>query len=177
MSWREILIGRNSENLSAKSPQSAKTPFQCNSADTANIADRVTEKIQASSSSEKTRTRLPVSDNRPQSNLIRLAIQSGIYDQDLQLEEREITALMPPTDWRDVAGCNMEELKAWAAALAMRAVRYRGKVPTGWDKVAHCQHCGLVWAEHDLKMLSCGWCDMRLAGKWFPVPNVKEELK
>ena len=108
-----------------------------------------------------------------QSRLIRLAIQFGIFDQGIQLEEKEITALVPPSDWRDVSNCNLDELKAWAAALAMRAVRYRGKVPRGWDKVAHCAHCGPVWAEHALKMLSCGWCDMRLAGRWFPQPQNK----
>jgi len=175
MSWREILIGIDSENLCAKSAQSAKTPFQGNSADIANIADRVAEKIQASTSSEKERTELLVLDDRPQSRLIRLAIQSGIFDQGIQLEEKEITALVPPTDWRDVAGCDLDELKAWAAALASRAVRYRCKVPRGWDKIAHCVYCGLIWAEHDLKMLSCGWCDMRLAGKWFPTPNQQEK--
>ncbi len=174
MNWREILIGRNSETLSAKSPQSAKTPFQGNSADTANIADGVAEKIQASTSGGKERTELPVLDNEPQSKLIRLAIQSGIFDQGIQLEEREITALMPPTDWRDVADCDLDQLKAWAAALAMRAVRYRGRVPCGWDKVAHCAHCGPVYSFHDLDTLSCGWCDMRLAGKWFPQPEMEK---
>ncbi len=175
MSWREILIGIDSENLSAKSAQSAKTPFQGNSADIANIADRVAEKIQASTSSEKKRTELLVLDDRPQSRLIRLAIQSGIFDQGIQLEEKEIAALVPPTDWRDVSNCDLDELKAWGAALAMRAVRYRGKVPRGWDKVAYCAHCGPVWSEHNLDTLSCGWCDMRLAGKWFPTPEGQEE--
>ena len=111
-----------------------------------------------------------LSREKTPADLIHLAIQSGISDLGLKLEEAEITSLMPPTDWRDVTDCNLDELKAWGAALAMRAVRYRGKVPRGWDKVAHCAHCGPVWAEHDLDTLSCGWCDMRLAGKWFPVP-------
>jgi len=115
-----------------------------------------------------------LSAKSPQSKLIRLAIQSGIFDQGFQLEEREIVALVPPTDWRDVAGCDLDELKAWAAALAMRAVRYRCKVPRGWDKIALCDCCGSVWAEHNLNMLSCGWCDMRLAGKRFPTPNQQE---
>jgi len=105
------------------------------------------------------------------SRLIQLAIEEGIYAHGLRLGEREIAALVPPSDWKDTEQCTPEELKAWGAALAMRAVRYRGKIPAGWDKVAHCQHCGPVWAEHDLKMLSCGWCDMRQAGNWFPAPN------
>ncbi len=106
--------------------------------------------------------------------LVSLAIHEGVFDHGIQFNEKEITALMPPTDWRDVANCNLDELKAWAAALAMRAVRYRYKVPRGWDKVAHCAHCGPVWAEHDLKVFSCGWCDMRLAGKRFQRPGDDE---
>ena len=122
---------------------------------------------------EKTQCTLPVSDSNHQSRLIRLAIQSGIFDQGLQLEEREIVVLVPPTDWRDVAGCDLDELKAWAAALAMRAVRYRGKVPRGWDKTSVCRYCGPVYSFHNLDTLSCGWCDMRLAGNPFPQPKEK----
>jgi hypothetical protein len=109
-------------------------------------------------------------NNSNQSRLIRLAIQSGVFDQGLKLDEREIAALVPPSDWKDTEQCTSEELKAWATALAMRAVRYRGKMPRDWDKIAHCQHCGPVWAEHDLEMLSCNWCDLRAAGKWFRRP-------
>ena len=107
----------------------------------------------------------------PKRRLIQLAIQSGIFDQGIKLEEKEIAALVPPSDWRDVANCDLDQLKAWAAALAMRAVRYRGKVPRGWDQVAHCRHCGPVYSFHDLDTLFCGWCDMRLAGKWYPHPE------
>ena len=103
--------------------------------------------------------------------LISLAVHEGIINHGVQSDKKEIVALVPPSDWRDVANCTPEELKAWAAALAMRAVRYRGKVPAGWDKIAHCQYCGAVWAEHDLDMLSCAWCDLRLAGKWFQRPG------
>ncbi len=116
-----------------------------------------------------------LSAKSPQSKLIRLAIQSGIFDQGIQLEEKEIATLVPPSDWRDVSNCDLDQLKAWAAALAMRAVRYRGKVPRGWDKVAHCTHCGPVYSSHDLDTLSCGWCDMRLARKRFPKPNQQEK--
>lgn len=103
--------------------------------------------------------------------LVSLAIQSGVYDQGFKLEEKEIAALVPPSDWRDVSNCDLDQLKARAAALAIRAVRYRGKVPRGWDQVARCRHCGPVYSFHDLDTLSCGWCDMRLAGKRFPAPR------
>lgn len=103
--------------------------------------------------------------------LIQLAIEEGIYGHGLKLEEREIAALVPPSDWKETEQCTTDELKAWGAALAMRAVRYRGIVPKGWDKVAHCAHCGPVYSFHDLDTLSCGWCELRLAGKWFPQPE------
>ena len=110
----------------------------------------------------------------PQSKLIRLAIQAGIYEHALVLEEKEVAALVPPSDWRDTAKCTIEELQAWAACLALRAVRYRGKVPSGWDKISQCAQCGPVWSDHGLDTLSCGWCELRLAGKWFPAPKQGE---
>ena len=103
--------------------------------------------------------------------LVSLALHEGIFNHGVQFDKKEIVALVPPSDWRDVANCTPEELKAWATALVLRAFRYRGKVPHGWDKVAHCAHCGPVWAEHNQDTLSCAWCDMRLAGKWFQRPG------
>ena len=57
-----------------------------------------------------------------QSQLMRLAIQSGIFDHSVQLEEQEIATLVPPSDWNDTADCSREELQAWGAALALRQV-------------------------------------------------------
>ena len=111
---------------------------------------------------------------KSKSRLVRLTIDYGI-DHGILLDEKEIAALVPPSDWRDASNCTTDELKAWAAALAMRAVRYRGKVPHGWNKVAHCVHCGPVHSFHDMNTLSCGWCELRLAGKWFPVPVVGDK--
>ncbi len=62
------------------------------------------------------------------------------------------------------------KLKAWVAGLALRAVRYRGVIPDSWNKVSTCNRCGPVWSDHGLDMLSCGWCEMRESGKWFPHP-------
>ena len=110
----------------------------------------------------------PISD--PKSQLIELAMQVGIYEHALVLEEKEVAALVPPSDWNDAALCTPEELQAWAVCLALRAVRYRGKVPAGWTRVSICKRCGPVWSDHGLDSLSCGWCEMRKAGKWFPRP-------
>ncbi len=53
----------------------------------------------------------------PKAKLVRLAVQSGVFEQGYLLDEKEIAALVPPTDWRDVSHCSVDELKAWAAAL------------------------------------------------------------
>jgi hypothetical protein len=107
----------------------------------------------------------------PQAKLVSLAVQSGIFEQGYLLDEKEIAALVPPSDWRDVSHCSIDELKTWAAALAMRAVRYRGKVPRGWDKVANCAHCGPVYSFAAGDCLACPWCELKRVGKWFPIPN------
>ena len=114
-----------------------------------------------------------LSAKSPQSKLIRLAIQSGIFDQSIQLEEKEIAALVPPSDWKDTEQCTTDELKAWGAALAMRAVRYRGKIPRGWNQVANCAQCGPVYSFAAGECLACPWCELKRAGKFVPVPESK----
>jgi len=103
--------------------------------------------------------------------LVRLAIVAGIHEQGYEFTSAEIRRLQDNQDLQDAINCSCAELQAWASALAIRATQYRGKVPAGWDKIAHCKYCGPVYSFHDLDTLSCGWCDMRLAGKWFPTPE------
>ena len=122
------------------------------------------------------RPTLPVSDGSNQSKLVRLAIHSGIYEHGLKLEKKEIAGLVPPSDWNDADNCTLEELKAWGACLAMRAVRYRGQVPNGWDQVANCKHCGPVYQYAAGDYQFCPWCELKRAGKWFPAPQ-KGKLK
>ena len=107
-------------------------------------------------------------------DLIRLTIQAGVTDHGLQLGEEEITSLVPPSDLRDVSKCEPQELKAWAACLALRAVRYRGKVPSGWDQVAQCANCGPVYSFAAGDCLACPWCELKRGGKWFPVPRKRD---
>ncbi len=109
-----------------------------------------------------------------QSELVRLAILSGESSHGCLLHEKEVSALIPPSDYQDSARCEMEELKAWADALAMRAVRYRGKVPVGWGQIAHCAQCGPVYSFASGDCLACPWCEIRRAGKAFPVPDEDE---
>jgi hypothetical protein len=106
--------------------------------------------------------------------LVRLAIVAGIHEQGYEFTSAEIRRLQDNQDLQDAINCSRPELQAWASALAIRATQYRDKVPRGWDKVAHCAHCGPVYSDHDLETFSCGWCDMCLVGKWFPVPQEGE---
>ena len=94
----------------------------------------------------------------------------GIDDQVL-LEDDEIRAELDADGIRELKSASLEVRKSWAEAIALRLVRHRGIVPTCWDKVAHCHFCGPVYSYHDLHMCSCDWCDMRIAGKWFPQPE------
>jgi hypothetical protein len=119
---------------------------------------------------ENTRIKLSV---LPKQRLINLAIEEGIYEHGLQLTEREIAALVPPSDWRDSEKCTTEELKAWGAALVLRAIRYRGQVPAGWDKIANCENCGPVYSFTPGDCLACPWCELKRAGKYVPVPGGK----
>ena len=103
-------------------------------------------------------------------NFCRLVQHYGA-DNGVLLEE---SAILSELDTDGIAGLQETSTavrQSWAESIANRLVQARGIVPKGWDQTAHCQHCGAVWAEHDLKMLSCGWCWMRLARKRFPQPE------
>jgi len=117
---------------------------------------------------ENIRNKLPA---LPKQQLIKLAIEEGIFEHGLQFTEQEVAALVPPSDWRDAEKCTPEELKAWGALLALRAVRNRGIVPDGWDQIAHCAACGPVYALVAGECVYCPWCEMKRAGKWFPQPE------
>ena len=112
----------------------------------------------------------------PKAKLVSLAVQSGIFEQGYLLGADEIMALVPPCDWRDVAHCTNDELRTWATALAMRAVRFRSKVPRGWDKIANCGQCGWVYSFVTGDCLACPWCELKHAGIWFPTPNRRCKL-
>jgi len=117
---------------------------------------------------ESIRNKLPV---LPKQRLIQLAIEEAIYQHGFHLDEKEVAALVPPSDWRDAEKCTPEELKAWAIALALRAIRYRGQVPIGWDQIVNCKHCGPVYSFTAGQCLACPWCELKRAGKYVPVPT------
>ena len=92
-------------------------------------------------------------------------------DSGVSLEESAILSELDTDGIKDLQAASTAVRRSWAESIATRLIQVRRIVPKGWDKVAHCRHCGAVWAEHDLATLSCGWCWMRLAGKRFPVPD------
>ena len=106
-------------------------------------------------------------------NFCRL-VQHYVADHGLLLEESEILSELDSEGIEELRTASTEVRQSWAEAIATRLVQVRRIVPKGWDKIAHCQHCGPVWAEHDLDTLTCGWCWMRLAGKWFPQPETEK---
>lgn len=105
-------------------------------------------------------------------NFARLVQHYGA-DNGVLLEESAILSELDTDGIADLQTASTQTRQSWAESIATRLVQVRRIVPKGWDQIAHCQHCGPVWAEHDLKMLSCAWCPMRLAGKRFPVPEKK----
>ena len=106
-------------------------------------------------------------------NFCRLVQHYGA-DHGLLLEESEILKELDPEGIEELRSASSAVRQSWAESIATRLVQARGIVPKGWDQVAHCQHCGPVWAEHDLKMLSCNWCWIRLVGKRFPQPEAAD---
>ena len=112
------------------------------------------------------RSNLPLSIKR----LIDLVIAYGNEQTGTLFSAAEIEALVPESDWAEVETTPTGELQVWASGLAIRATQQRGSVPPSWNKVSNCRRCGPVWSDHGLDTLSCGWCEMRDAGKWFPRP-------
>jgi len=103
--------------------------------------------------------------------LVSLAIDkaSSLYEQ--RVNKSEVLRVMGDTS--GLADNSPAEIDGWACALALRTLQARHQIPTGWNKIAHCKHCGDVWAEHQLTTLSCSWCWMRNEGMTFPQPEVQ----
>ena len=102
--------------------------------------------------------------------LINLTQIAAVDSHGVDLSATEIRDMIPSNDMAHITDTPAQDIRLWAACLALRAVKYAGLIPTGWDKVSKCKRCGKVWSDHGLDMLSCGWCEMRAAGKWFPRP-------
>ena len=95
-------------------------------------------------------------------------------DNGVILEQSEILAELDSEGIEELRTASTEVRQSWAESIATRLLQARGIVPKVWDKIAHCAHCGPVYSDHHLDTLSCGWCELRLAGKWFPSPEKKE---
>jgi hypothetical protein len=100
--------------------------------------------------------------------LVKLAVDKAWSIHEQHVAESEVLRVVGNT--AGLADCSATELDGWACALALRTVQVCGMVPKGWNKVSNCRRCGPVWSDHGLDTLSCGWCEMRAAGKSFPRP-------
>jgi hypothetical protein len=103
--------------------------------------------------------------------LVNLAIHAGVHEQGYQFSPSEIRRVTDDKEMQDVVNCSRLEMQAWASALAIRATQRRAKVPPDWNKTSDCRQCGLVYSDHGVDTLSCGWCWMRHAGLPFPQPE------
>ena len=103
-------------------------------------------------------------------NFARLVQHYGT-DNGLLLEKAAILGELDTQGIADLQAASTQIRHSWAESIATRLVQEQGIVPKGWHQVAHCQQCGPVYSFHDLDTLSCGWCEMRRAGKPFPVPD------
>lgn len=65
-------------------------------------------------------------------------------------------------------------LAIYARILEAGADRMRGRIPRGWNQIAHCVRCGpvVLWADAPLRVLCCPWCHVRRAGIALPRPRV-----
>jgi len=128
---------------------------------------------------KKTKVLLETTDKTAKSqievlnNFTRLVQHYGA-DNGVLLEQSEILTELDSEGIEELRTTSTEVRQSWAESIATRLLQARGIVPKVWDKIAHCAHCGPVYSDHHLDTLSCGWCELRLAGKWFPSPEKKE---
>jgi hypothetical protein len=115
-------------------------------------------------------------DNSPADVLSKFAdlVRHFGTDHGVLLDSSEILTELDADGIECLETASLEVRQSWAKAIALRLIRHRGIVPTDWTKIAHCHFCGPVYSYHDLNMLSCDWCDMRVAGKSFPQPDLEE---
>ena len=181
--WSEQYIEKNSTPLTETTANSCQKPNQAGSdpllsvigsgfvpADKKNTFSK--DKAKKSKVLKETTAKTDKSQFEVLNNFCRLVQHYGA-DHGVLLEESVILSELDSEGIADLQAASTTVMQSWAEALAIRLVQVRGIVPKGWDKVAHCQHCGPVWAEHDLPTLSCGWCWMRLAGKRLPQPDIE----
>ena len=114
----------------------------------------------------------PVSDEAiilRMTNVIELAMEKGWSEYRYRFTASEVARQFDGID--DIEHCTQMGLDNWATHIVIRMIQQRDQVPKGWNKMSRCAHCGLVWSDHGVDTLSCGWCHLRKAGKSFPQPK------
>ena len=103
--------------------------------------------------------------------LINLTQIAAIDNQGLDLSAKEIRDMIPSDDMACIPDTPAQDLRLWGACLALRAVKYAGLVPCGWDKISNCNRCGKIWSDHGKDLDICGWCELNEKGIRFPQPD------
>jgi len=181
--WSELYIGKNSTPLSETTANSCQKPNQAGGDPLLSVigsgfipADKINtfykDKAKKSKVLKETTAKTAKSQIDVLSRFTRLVQHYGA-DHGALLEEAVIFSELDTDGIADLQAASTAVRQSWAESIATRLIQVRRIVPKGWDKIAHCRHCGPVWSEHDLNMLSCNWCWMRLAGRWFPKPQNK----
>ena len=177
--WSEQYIGKNSAPLTESTAKSCQKPNKSGNDPLLSVIGSgfVPTDKKNTFSENKTRKINALKETTAKTakslkNFTRL-VQHYCADHGLLLDETAILSELDAEGIEELKTASTDVRQSWAESIATRLVQARGIVPKGWDKVANCAHCGPVYSFHDLDTLSCGWCDMRLAGKWFPQPEQK----
>ena len=115
---------------------------------------------------------LPEQSSDSRDAFIRM-VQATADNHGCKLESDLILSVLKHADIDQISTCTQPELKGWAAALALRLIRERGKVPQGWTQVCHCKGCGPVylWPGAATECDGCPWCWNRAKGLQVPQPK------
>ena len=181
--WSEQYIEKNSTPLTETTANSCQKPNQAGSdpllsvigsgfvpADKKNTFSK--DKAKKSKVLKESTDKTAKSQIEVLNNFCRLVQHYGA-DHGVLLKGSVILSELDSEGIADLQEASTVVRQSWAESIATRLVQARGIVPKDWDKIAQCAHCGPVYSFHDLNTLSCGWCDMRLAGNPFPQPKEK----
>ena len=89
------------------------------------------------------------------------------------ITEAELLAKLAPEDVTELEAATdpLPFLRSFTIACVWTAFRRDGIVPPGWDKPAHCAHCGTVFLWATIHVSGCPWCWNRCKGLKIPRPR------
>lgn len=110
-----------------------------------------------------------IENTKPSAHVLYQLVREKAWNEyQCQFADSEIKRVVEDTT--GVEECTSQQIDSWACGVVIRMIQQRGEVPNGWDKTSRCARCGVVWSDHGLDVLSCGWCHLRNEEKDFPRP-------